>query len=153
MHALIEDGTVKQYPYNLAQLKQANPNCSFPKNPGDDLLAAFGMQRVFFSTPPAVSSEQVLEEQTPVFDTEAQRWSQVWSVRDMTEEEIAARNAAQEASVRSERNDKLAECDWTQVIDAPVDQDAWAAYRQELRDIPSQVGFPWDVIWPTEPGV
>jgi hypothetical protein len=111
------------------------------------------MQRVFFSTPPAVSSEQVLEEQTPVFDTDAQRWSQVWSVRDMTEEEIAARNAAQEASVRSERNQKLSSSDWTQVIDAPVDQIAWAAYRQELRDIPSQVGFPWDVIWPTEPGV
>jgi hypothetical protein len=151
MHALIENGAVKQYPYNLAQLKQANPNCSFPKNPGDDVLEVFGMQRVFFSTPPAVSSEQVLEEQTPVFDTDAQRWSQVWSVRDMTEEEIAARNAAQEASVRSERNDKLAECDWTQLPDAPVDQAAWATYRQALRDVTVQEGFPWNVIWPQEP--
>ena len=151
MHALIENGAVKQYPYNLAQLKQANPNCSFPKNPGDDVLEAFGMQRVFFSTPPAVSSEQVLEEQTPVFDTDAQRWSQVWSVRDMTEEEIAARNAAQAASIRASRNDKLAECDWTQLPDAPVDQAAWAIYRQALRDVTVQDGFPWNVTWPQEP--
>jgi hypothetical protein len=151
MHALIENGAVKQYPYNLAQLKQANPNCSFPKNPSDDVLEAFGMQRVFFSTPPAVSSEQVLEEQTPVFDTDAQRWSQVWSVRDMTEEEIAARNAAQEANVRSERNQKLSSSDWTQVIDAPVDQAAWAIYRQALRDVTVQEGFPWNVTWPQEP--
>lgn len=153
MHALIENGAVKQYPYNIAQLKQANPNSSFPKNPSDALLAEFGVQRVFFSTPPAVANEQVLEEQTPVFDTEAQRWAQVWSVRNMTTDEILARNDAQAASVRSERNDKLAESDWTQVIDAPVDQAAWATYRQGLRDITTQVGFPWDVIWPTEPGV
>jgi hypothetical protein len=151
MHALIENGAVKQYPYNLAQLKQANPNCSFPKNPGDAVLEVFGMQRVFFSTPPAVSNEQVLEEQTPVFDTEAQRWSQVWSVRDMTEEEIAARNAAQEASIRASRNDMLAACDWTQLPDAPVDQAAWATYRQALRDVTVQEGFPWNVTWPQEP--
>jgi hypothetical protein len=151
MHALIEDGAVKQYPYNIAQLKQANPNSSFPKNPGDDLLAEFGVQRVFFSTPPEATDVQILEEQTPVFDTEAQRWSQVWSVRDMTEDEISARNDAQAASVRSERNERLAASDWTQVIDAPVDQATWATYRQDLRDITSQVGFPWDVVWPEQP--
>lgn len=151
MHALIENGAVKQYPYNVAQLKQANPNSSFPRNPSDALLAEFGVQRVFFSTPTETTNEQVLEEQTPVFDTEAQRWAQVWSVRDMTADEIADRNDAQAASVRSERNDKLAASDWTQVIDAPVDQAAWATYRQGLRDITSQVGFPWDVVWPVAP--
>jgi hypothetical protein len=153
MHALIEDGAVKQYPYGVAQLKRDNPNSSFPKNPGDALLAEFGVQRVFFSTPPAATDVQVLEEQTPVFDTEAQRWSQVWSVRDMSADEIASRNENQAASIRSSRNDKLAASDWTQVIDAPVDQAAWAVYRQELRDVTVQDGFPWNVIWPTEPGV
>ena len=151
MHALIENGAVKQYPYSVAQLKQGYPNCSFPKDPSDDLLAEFGVQRVFFSTPPVTTDVQVLEEQTPVFDTEAQRWSQVWSVRDMTAEEISARNDAQALSVRDERNVRLAACDWTQLPDAPVNSADWAVYRQALRDVTAQDGFPWDVVWPVEP--
>lgn len=53
--------------------------------------------------------------------------------------------------VRLERNAKLASSDWTQVLDAPVDRSAWAAYRQALRDIPSQPSFPLDVVWPEHP--
>jgi hypothetical protein len=58
----------------------------------------------------------------------------------------------QEASeVRSQRDALLAETDWTQVADAPVDQQAWSTYRQALRDIPEQGGFPSDVDWPSKP--
>lgn len=53
--------------------------------------------------------------------------------------------------VRLQRNVLLSESDWTQVADAPVDKAAWAIYRQALRDIPSQVGFPLDVVWPEKP--
>lgn len=53
--------------------------------------------------------------------------------------------------VRAERDRLLAESDWTQVADAPVDQAAWATYRQALRDVPEQQGFPHDVIWPVKP--
>jgi len=56
-----------------------------------------------------------------------------------------------EAPVRQERNALLAASDWTQVADAPVDQAAWAVYRQELRDITDGEGFPQNIIWPTEP--
>jgi hypothetical protein len=55
--------------------------------------------------------------------------------------------------VREKRDLKLKNSDWTQVSDAPVDQAAWATYRQALRDIPSQAGFPNEVTWPTEPEV
>lgn len=58
---------------------------------------------------------------------------------------------AMAADIRSQRNALLSSCDWTQVSDAPANQPAWAAYRQALRDIPSQPGFPWDVQWPTKP--
>lgn len=53
--------------------------------------------------------------------------------------------------IRQKRNEKLSASDWTQVSDAQVDQAAWAFYRQELRDLPSQEGFPNEVAWPTEP--
>jgi hypothetical protein len=63
----------------------------------------------------------------------------------------AAKDAMQAANVRQQRNDKLKDSDWTQVADAPVDQAAWAAYRQQLRDITSQAGFPWTIEWPEQP--
>jgi hypothetical protein len=53
--------------------------------------------------------------------------------------------------VRSVRNDKLIKSDWTQVDDAPVDKAAWANYRQLLRDITGQEGFPHRIEWPLTP--
>lgn len=149
MHALIENGAVKQYPYGLGQLKAANPLTSFPAQANDEMLASYGVQRVFFSTPPTITDTQVLEEGTPVFADD--RWTQVWAVRDMTAEEVASRNDAQAAAVRADRNAKLSASDWTQVADAPVDKAAWAAYRQALRDVTAQEGFPWTINWPEMP--
>jgi len=69
------------------------------------------------------------------------KWLTNWVVTQIPDSEEAAR-------VREERNKKLAACDWTQVADAPVDKAAWSAYRQGLRDITTQSGFPWSVDWP-----
>lgn len=52
---------------------------------------------------------------------------------------------------RSKRDALLSACDWTQVADAPVDKEAWASYRQALRDVSDQDGFPENVIWPIKP--
>jgi hypothetical protein len=57
----------------------------------------------------------------------------------------------QAARVRDDRNTRLAACDWTQLADAPADSLAWANYRQALRDVPSQAGFPWNIQWPAQP--
>lgn len=56
-----------------------------------------------------------------------------------------------EAAARSKRNALLASSDWTQVPDAPVDQAAWATYRQALRDLPQNTTDPREVVWPTPP--
>jgi hypothetical protein len=61
------------------------------------------------------------------------------------------KDAEQAKSVRATRDTKLAECDWTQVADAPVDKTVWATYRQALRDITAQEGFPWTVTYPDKP--
>lgn len=63
----------------------------------------------------------------------------------------AQKDAEQAKSVRATRDAKLAECDWTQVADAPVDKAVWATYRQALRDITTQTGFPWTVTYPEKP--
>ena len=64
---------------------------------------------------------------------------------------LANTNNRAASEIRKERDIKLTESDWTQVADAPVDQAAWATYRQALRDIPAQAGFPNTVTWPVEP--
>jgi len=53
--------------------------------------------------------------------------------------------------VRTQRDALLSQSDWTQVPDAPVDQQAWAEYRQALRDLPQQAGFPTEITWPVKP--
>lgn len=72
------------------------------------------------------------------------------TIRPFTPEEISAL-APTADDIRAQRNALLAESDWTQIADAPVNKTAWAAYRQELRDITEQAGFPTEVIWPTKP--
>lgn len=52
---------------------------------------------------------------------------------------------------RKDRNNRLQASDWTQVPDAPVDQAAWAAYRQELRDLPDNITDINNITWPTPP--
>ena len=151
MHALIENGAVKEYPYSLTQLKKACRNVSFPATPSDETLQEFGMFRVFNATQPELTDTQVLEEDPPVFSNEDQRWTQVWRVRDMTAEEVASRNDSKALEIRNERDEKLVGSDWTQLEDAPVSKVAWATYRQALRDVPEQTGFPWEITWPDAP--
>lgn len=54
--------------------------------------------------------------------------------------------------LRRKRNDKLAECDWTQNRDVSLANDAeWQTYRQALRDITNTYTSINDVVWPTKP--
>lgn len=75
------------------------------------------------------------------------------TISDMPSDDVAAR-------VRAERNDKLSDSDW--VVTKAVEQNAadglgiqvptvWIEYRQALRDITEQAGFPYKVTWPQEP--
>ena len=63
----------------------------------------------------------------------------------------ARRDSEQATGIRNDRNQRLAECDWTQLADSPVDKSTWATYRQSLRNVPNQSGFPWTINWPTQP--
>lgn len=73
-----------------------------------------------------------------------------WEERHQIEPDMLAANA------RAKRAKLLADTDWTQVLDAPIDaatREAYRAYRQALRDIPEQEGFPAAITWPELPAV
>jgi hypothetical protein len=63
----------------------------------------------------------------------------------------ARKDAEQATSVRNQRTQLLKDCDWTQIADSTADKTAWATYRQQLRDITGQAGFPWTITWPDAP--
>lgn len=88
------------------------------------------------------------------FDDPLVRDGGQWRVETAAETADRAHRALW-AEIRAERNLRLGRSDWTVLADAPLDvaaQDAWKAYRQALRDVPSTFGAPQDVTWPTEPG-
>lgn len=90
----------------------------------------------------------------PVFtDTTAEDGTVTTAAQNQAAYE-AIKDAEQAKSVRQSRDDKLKETDWM-VIRAAETSVAlaaeWATYRQALRDVTAQTGFPWDITWPTQP--
>jgi hypothetical protein len=68
----------------------------------------------------------------------------------------AEETAWQWYAVRTERDQFLYGCDWTQLTGAPLDAGeiaAWATYRQALRDVPDDQADPYAIVWPTPPFV
>jgi hypothetical protein len=53
---------------------------------------------------------------------------------------------------RQNRDQLISDTDWTQASDIPQStKDKWAVYRQLLRDVPQQEGFPFNIVWPEKP--
>ena len=66
----------------------------------------------------------------------------------------AAKEAAEWVKVRVDRNERLRACDWTALGDhqlSEVEEAAWWAYRQSLRDVPQDHADPTDITWPEPP--
>lgn len=144
MYARIENDTLVEWP--ITNLRGRLPQVSFAEVINNDNLP-----EGFVYVPNAV---------VPTYDTETHSivlgdpalvdgiWTQEYTVVTLSEEELQHRLYNNSESVRLERNLKLTASDWTQVADAPVDKNAWATYRQALRDITTQDGFPYNIVWP-----
>jgi hypothetical protein len=116
----------------------------------EEWLNAHGADLVFEGSQGSTTRYQVAFVDGVEQDSEG-RWFTKWSVADMDQTAKDAVDAAQAQAMRTDRNEKLAKCDWTQLADSTADKTAWATYRQALRDVPSQTGFPWEITWPTQP--
>lgn len=151
MYVLAPDQTVITFPYSVNLLQRDNPQVSFPDNISDEVLASFNVFPVASTNPNFDRETQVIEQNGCSYNADEKRWETAWIVRDKTLQESQAESEARASEIRNERNNRLAQCDWTQLSDAPVDKDAWGAYRQSLRDITGQANFPSEVIWPLQP--
>jgi hypothetical protein len=153
MYVLAPNQTVETFPYSIGALRRDNPNTSFPRNPSDATLAEWSVFPVVEQEPPSYNpATQNLNQVNPTLINGV--WTQTWQVTEASPEEIASRTEAKSTEVRTDRNGRLAACDWTQLADSPLTADAklaWALYRETLRMVPEQAGFPWNIEWPPEP--
>ena len=153
MFVLAPNQTVETFPYSIGDLRRDNPNTSFPRNPSEASLADWNVFPVVDRPEPTYdAATQNCVQIDPTLENG--EWVMTWQVSDASSDEIAARLEGESASIRADRNRRLAECDWTQLSDCPLsdaDKAAWSTYRGELRDVPEQSGFPSTVTWPEQP--
>ena len=125
------------------------PNTSMPQQLTETLINDMGGD-VVFEGPQAQPTRYQVGFADGVEQIEG-KWYTKYSVADMDQDAKTAKDTEQAKAIRSKRTEKLKDSDWTQVADAPVDKAAWATYRQALRDVTQQSGFPWTIEWPTQP--
>lgn len=113
-------------------------------------MAEFGMVLVTEVPAPEFDPMTHFAEWGPVPVLQEGSWVLLPTVREYSEAQIAERDAAKAAEVRSQRDKLLAETDWMALSDVVMSPEM-ATYRQALRDISDQVGFPHAVEWPTKP--
>ena len=128
--------------YSIGQLRRDNPNTSFPKSPSDALLADWGVYPYTVQDQPTVNF--MTQTLTPTALTEIDgAWTQGWDVSNLSVED-AGRN------IRNQRDNLLQQTDWMALSDNTMTPE-WSSYRQSLRDITAQEGFPFSVDWPAKP--
>ena len=150
------NGQVEQFPYTLGDLRRDNPQTSFPKKIGDAILASYGilhvmpdaqpehdpLVQVLVRDPEPNNNETAVNEETGE-TYETGRWVIGYTVENKPLDQA-------QTAVRNQRERLLSATDWMALSDNTMTPE-WASYRQALRDITDQDGFPSDVVWPTKP--
>ena len=138
------------WPYTPDLLRMDEPGTSFPKVITEELLSEFQVFPVTIDDKPIVTYQQDAIRLDPVL--EDGQWVQHWDIVVVSEEIQQERYEYQSNEVRDIRDKLLQACDWTQGRDIPEEVSVlWQPYRQQLRDVTEQTGFPFNVDWPVAP--
>ena len=147
----LKDGQPTGHAVLEENFKQLFPGTSFPAFLTPDDVEPFGYGMYDFTSQPTPGKYEKVVEAAPIKDTQG-IYRQTWVVAEMDDLEKAAEDERKASEVRAERNAKLAASDWTQGKDISDSvSEVWAEYRQALRDISAQGGFPWTITWPEPP--
>jgi hypothetical protein len=162
MYRVRSSGAVK----SQGEIRKMFPNTSLPRVWSESVCDQLGIDPVFESPTPTTTRYQTANKNGVEFKNN--KWMWAWTIgptfTEYTDEEGVTHTAEeQEAAyvqriddeqakaIRADRDKRLTDTDWTQVADAQVDKAVWATYRQALRNVPEQDGFPWAVVWPDQP--
>jgi len=170
MHVKLTNGNVDQFPYTIGQFRRDNPNTSFPAQIPNTILRRYAVYEVTELAKPSYDPlVQTLVVGTPTREvirmkTEADctdpltgeidtdqvgqplygnEWEVSYTAQNMEQ-------ATAESNVRAKRDSLLQETDWMALSDVTMSSEM-TTYRQALRDVPAQSGFPFSVTWPNKP--
>jgi hypothetical protein len=153
------------------EIRRSMPNTSLPRVWTADICEFLGIDPVLAAPAPAASGEYKVVSRNGVVQDANNNWVEAYVERDMfadyvdedgvtvtkasQEEAYTARKDAEAATaVRAERDKLIDSCDWMAIKafegGTTVGTD-WATYRQALRDVTDQAGFPNKITWPTQP--
>ena len=144
------------------EIRKLNPNVSLPKVWNSNVYETLGIDPVLDTPKPEASGAYKIVVRDGVEQDANDNWVQKWQEQDMFADTDEATKAEQEAayqatldadaaaSVRAQRDELIAATDWRAASDLTLSSE-WADYRQALRDVPGQEGFPHTVTWPTAP--
>jgi|TARA_R100000479_G_C6365222_1_gene194655 hypothetical protein len=149
----------------ISEFKSRHPRTSFPKKINNNILNDFGYDPVFNGPDATVTAPYEISVYNGVEEVNGKWFTKyiagpVFTDNDegtAAEHETAWRaqiDAAAADKIRSDRDQFLAECDWTVLPDSPLTTEKkteWQTYRQALRDITDSESFPHNVTWPTKP--
>jgi hypothetical protein len=154
------------------QFRLNNPNTSFPEVLTSSIINSFGYDPVLEGPQATVIPPYQYSQRDgvinidgkwftryiagPVFKDYVDAKGITHTAAEQYEAYCFAKDNEQARNIRIERNQCLASCDWTQLPDSPLSTEsktAWAVYREDLRNITSQAGFPWNIQWPTKPDI
>ena len=143
MHLKLTNGVPAKY--TLGQFRRDNPNTSFPKQIPDEMLASYD---VYPYTVQDVDYDHMTQTKSEGdFSQVDGQWVLSMVAENLPEEQAERR-------IRSKRDEDLQQTDWIVIKsyergeNIPAD---WELYRQALRDVTDQSGFPYSVTWPTKP--
>jgi len=153
------------------QVRSMHPNVSLPKVWNANVNETLGIDPVLASPQPDPSGDYKVVVRNGVEQDANGNWVWAWTERDMFQEyietdengvettvtvqaqidaKVAADNAVLEATERATRDNLLKATDHYGLSDVSMTE-AMTAYRQALRDVPQQEGFPQTITWPTKP--
>jgi len=152
-------------------VRRMHSNTSLPRVWDANVCSALGIDPVLAAPKPDTTGYTQAVRNGATQDANG-NWVQAWTVVDMfadtTEDGVTTTKAEHEAayqadldakaaaSVRTQRDAKLAESDWMVIKSAETGvalATEWATYRQALRDITTHANFPYltETDWPTKP--
>lgn len=147
------DGVPTGHPLQEDNVRLLIKTVSLPQILTEAVIEPHGYGLFKLSLKPDLEKYQKAVEVTPVKNTEGV-WVQTWAVEDMNDSEKAEADLEAAGDIRQIRNLALLQTDY-KVLMALENNNAVPAelstYRQALRDLPQQEGFPYTLDWPTEP--
>ena len=145
MYLKLTDGVPAKY--SVTQLRKDNPDTSFASRVPSSVLASYGVYP--YTRPDRPDYDPMTANVVDgSFEQDADgNWLMPWVVEQLPQDQA-------ERNIRRNRDSLLADTDWIVIKAYERNENIpaeWEVYRQALRDITAQEGFPYNVTWPTKP--